>query len=137
LMIPLGSLSFWQDRLTSFGIKYQMLTRFNENYMRFKDPHGVYLELIESNLGRPSQHEFNGVTSQVAIKGIYDAVLFSNDTTKTVDFIQNILGIPVLKSDKNFTRFELSQEFGRYIDLFHLNMGESKDGAGTYHHVAF
>src|SRR5690606_21151 len=30
----------------------------------------------------------------------------------------------------------MEQAFGRYIDLFHLNMGESKDGAGTYHHIA-
>ncbi len=137
LMIPVGSFSFWQNRLTKFGIKYQVLSRFNETYMRFKDPHGVYLELIESDLGRPSKHEFNGVTSEVAIKGIYGAMLFSTDIQKTTDFIVNTLGISVFKTEKNFTRFELSQEFGKYLDLFHLNMGESKDGAGTYHHIAF
>src|SRR5690606_35012321 len=125
LMIPVGSLNFWQDRLTHFGIKYQNLTRFNENYLRFKDPHGVYLELIESDLGRPSKHEFNGIKSEVAIKGIYGSVLFSSDTQKTIDFFENTLGLSIFKRDQNYTRFEMEQAFGRYIDLFHLNMGES------------
>ena len=59
--VPTGSLSFWEARLTQFGIAYERMTRFGETYLQFKDPDGLRLEIVEREQGAPSQWAFGGV----------------------------------------------------------------------------
>lgn len=136
-MIPTGSSSFWKERLKTFNISYNEVSRFNQNYIRFQDQHGITNELVESDLGDKNEFGFNGVTSDVAIKGFFGAVLYSAKIDETKKFLSDDLGLIFVDESKYFIRFETPAELGKYIDIYKLPMGKSVMGAGAVHHIAF
>ncbi|WP_162146834.1 DUF896 domain-containing protein [Acholeplasma granularum] len=136
-MIPVGSMDFWKDRFNNFGIKYNEITRFNDKFLQFVDPHGIKNELVETDFGPMNNFEFNGVTKDVAIKGFFGAVLYSSNVLGTKSFLLDDLKLKLVEENDLYIRFESDQELGRYVDLYKKSMGQSKMGAGSVHHIAF
>ncbi len=136
-IIPVGSSSFWKERLKKFNIRFNEVSRFNQNYIRFQDIHGITNELVESDLGEINDFEFNGVNKDVAIKGFFGAVLYSKDFEGTKAFLLDDLGLALVDENQYFVRFEASSNLGKYIDLYKTSMGKSVMGAGAVHHIAF
>src|SRR5699024_6188629 len=68
-LIPEGAMDFWENRLHDYGISTARTIRFDETYLQFEDVHGLKLELVERADGPKNEWEFNGITSDVAIKG--------------------------------------------------------------------
>lgn len=135
--IPRGSFKFWEDRLKQFNIPYFINKRFGEKYLSFKDMHQIENELVESDLGTINEWSFNGVSSEVAIKGFYSGTIYSNQPEKTKDFLINVLGLSIKEDSALYTRFEMDAEIGKYIDLANTSQGLGKMGSGTVHHIAF
>jgi glyoxalase family protein len=54
-MIPNDSISFWENRLKKFRVKFFQSVRFREKYLTFQDPDGIELELVERNEGSINQ----------------------------------------------------------------------------------
>ena len=52
--VPEGAFAFWRSRLESHNVSFEEQTRFGESYLRFKDPHGLQLELVERGMGEAS-----------------------------------------------------------------------------------
>lgn len=136
-VIPKGSLIFWKNRLTKFKIYYNEISRFNQIYLTFKDPHGINLELVEDDFYVDNLHEFNGVTKDVAIKGIIGATLYSHDYEKTRTFFTDVLGFKVINENNFFIRFMVDDINNQFVDLYKNTTVSSKMGAGTTHHIAF
>lgn len=67
--IPRGALEFWKDRFKKFKISYRMERRFSEESIRFQDPHGLVLEMVERDEGETNTWTFGGITPDVAVKG--------------------------------------------------------------------
>src|SRR4051794_12776560 len=68
-IIPTGSINFWEKRLQQFGIEFTSSNRFGERYLKFNDPDGLQLELIERDEGSINSWNFGGVQEENAIKG--------------------------------------------------------------------
>ena len=50
-VVPVGALSFWENRLEKFKISFTKTERFGEQYLSFDDPHGLHLELVARESG--------------------------------------------------------------------------------------
>ncbi|MBN3490308.1 VOC family protein [Acholeplasma equirhinis] len=135
--IPKGSMNFWMNRLNKFMIPYDLLKRFGETRIHFRDQHGLAIELVESDLKVENIYTFNGVEKESAITGIYGALLSSNDFEKTSEFLEDVLGLEKLVEDSVYIRYQGSNEIGKYIELSKLTLPQGISGKGTYHHIAF
>lgn len=135
--IPRGSISFWENRLNEFRVPFERLQRFNETYLFFRDKDGILSELVESDQGIINTHEYNGVTSEVAIKGFAGAVLYSRDFNKTKDFFISVLGMNLLDEDNDYYRLKMEgQVIGQTLDIFKRSIGRGRNSTGTNHHIA-
>ncbi len=136
-IIPLGSKAFWEARLKSFYIDYNVVSRFDQSFIRFKDPHGISIELVESDLGLDNTFEYHGVTKKEAIRGFFGSVLYSNDYELTQAFLIDELGLKLVNESDLYIRLEMDSIVGKYIDIYKMRTGKSLSGAGTVHHIAF
>lgn len=135
--VPPGSLPFWDDRLKSFGISVVKSTRFSEEVLQFSDNEGLRLELVEREEGPASLWSFGGIPVDKAIKGFAGAVLYSVNSQKTIEALENILGMHKVDSSGEYARFQAEGEIGNIIDVRLANMDWGAGGAGTVHHIAW
>ncbi|MFC5449215.1 ring-cleaving dioxygenase [Paenibacillus aestuarii] len=136
-IVPLGALDFWKLRLESFGVPYSLKTRFDENYLTFSDQDGIQLEIVERKDGELSQWSFGGVSIEKAIKGFGGAVLYSTAPEKTMDVLEQVLGLQKVEQDEDFVRFKTKGNIGNMIDVNIAPMEWGISGAGTVHHIAW
>ena len=135
--IPVGAIDFWLERLTRFGVDVAKETRFDEPYLAFSDPHGLMLELVESDREPLSRYETREVEQSVAIKGFYGAVLESLAPEKTARLLEKVFGLTRIQDDESFMRFQGEGAFGHTIDLIKRARTQGVMGVGTVHHIAF
>lgn len=136
-VIPKGSMSFWEERLAKYNISFKKTQRFGEEYVRFEDPHGLQLELVEREEGKASNWEFGGVTPATAIKGFGGATLFSTQPEKTRDVLENVMGLEKVGAEGAFVRYRSTAEIGNIIDLKLMPTHRGTMGVGTVHHIAW
>ncbi|RAV15312.1 ring-cleaving dioxygenase [Paenibacillus contaminans] len=136
-VIPPGSMAFWEQRLEGFGIAAAKVSRFNEQYLQFSDNEGLRLELVEREEGPRSSWSFGGITADHAIKGFGGAVLFSVNSQKTIEVLENVLGLQKVGEDAEYARLKAAGDIGNVIDVPLANMGWGGGGAGTVHHIAW
>ncbi|CAM4341802.1 ring-cleaving dioxygenase [Saccharibacillus endophyticus] len=136
-VVPVGSLSFWKERLTSFNVAVRDFDRFGENYLEFDDPHGLHLELVEREEGEVNTWTFGGVTPETAIKGFGGATLLSADPEKTADLLANVMGLEYVGQDGDLARYRSTSDIGNMIDLKLTPIARGTMGVGTVHHIAW
>jgi len=136
-VIPPGSLQFWEDRLSHFGISTNRTERFSESYLQFTDNEGLNLELVERQEGANSEWSFGGIPLNKAVKGFGGAVLFSVNSQKTMDALEAILGMNKVGEDAEYARYQAAGDLGNLIDVPLANMEAGRGGAGTIHHIAW
>jgi len=136
-VVPKGAMKFWKKRLETFNISFTVRERFSEEYLEFDDPHGLHLEIVEREEGEVNTWAFGGVTPEVAIKGFGGATLLSTHPDKTAALLENILGLELIGTEGDFTRYRSSAEIGNVIDLKLTPIGRGTMGAGTVHHIAW
>ncbi|WP_110928728.1 ring-cleaving dioxygenase [Bacillus massiliglaciei] len=134
--VPIGALGFWEKRLEKFQVPFEKNERFGEQYLRFDDPHGLHLELVERE-GENNDWSFGDVTPETAIKGFGGATLFSSQPTQTADLLENIMGLKAVGAEGNMTRFQSPADIGNIIDLKTIASGHGRMGVGTVHHIAW
>lgn len=136
-VVPVGSLSFWKERLTSFNVAVRDFDRFGESYLEFDDPHGLHLELVEREEGEVNTWTFGGVTPETAIKGFGGATLLSADPEKTADLLANVMGLEYVGQDGDLARYRSTSDIGNVIDLKLTPIARGTMGVGTVHHIAW
>ena len=135
--VPVGSLPYWEQRLAGFGIETAKVSRFGEPYLQFSDNEGLRLELVERAEGAESQWSFGGIPADRAIKGFGGAVLFSVHPQRTMDALEQLLGLEKVAEDMAYARFRAKGDIGNVIDVPVAAMSRGSDGAGTVHHIAW
>ncbi|SHF71478.1 ring-cleaving dioxygenase [Ornithinibacillus halophilus] len=135
--IPVGSMSYWEDRLTKFNINYSKTTRFGETFLSFNDVHGLKLELVERAQGEQNMWSFGDVTPDVAIKGFAGAVLYSGQPEQTSKLLTNVMGLEKIDENEEFIRFKSHGDIGNIIDLKKAIDERGQMGVGTVHHIAW
>lgn len=136
-VIPMGSLSFWKERLTKLQVNYSMRTRFGENVLEFDDPHGLHLELVEREEGETNTWNFGGVDSKHAIKGFAGATLLTRQPEATKNTLENVLGFTRVSEEGDFVRFKSSGPIGNTVDVKKTALPSGTMGSGTVHHIAW
>ncbi|WP_423801782.1 ring-cleaving dioxygenase [Neobacillus sp. SAB-20_R2A] len=136
-IIPKGSLPFWKKRFEKFNIESTSSIRFGEKYLRFNDPDGLLLELVESDEGPTNQWSFGGVQADNAIKGFSGAILNSAQPHKTTDVLENVMGLECIGQDGDYLRFKAEGHLGNTIDIQLTPSVRGLMGAGTVHHIAW
>lgn len=92
--VPQGSLGYWAERLTDRRIDIAKEQRFDELLLRFTDPHGLYLELIETNiLSLNAQVAPSPIPLQHAIIGFHSATAVLHPSSDPRDMLVDGLGI--------------------------------------------
>ncbi|MDQ0058519.1 ring-cleaving dioxygenase [Paenibacillus harenae] len=135
--VPVGSLSFWSDRLTGFGVSFERTERFGETYLRFEDRDGLKIEIVERAEGVKSTWSFGGVSVDNAIKGFGGAVLFSTAPDKTAQLLEQVMGLEKIGQEGAYARFKSYGDIGNIIDVNVTPMDYGAGGAGTVHHIAW
>lgn len=135
--VPQGALSYWEQRLRSFGVSVMKAFRFNEPYLQFSDRDGLSLELVERDSGSMSGWSADDITSETAIKGFGGAVLFSSKWKDTKEALEQVLGLTFIGEDVNYARYASAGPCGNMIDLPMRDISWGAGGAGTAHHIAW
>ncbi|GAB3046747.1 ring-cleaving dioxygenase [Virgibacillus ainsalahensis] len=136
-VIPTGSLAFWEKRLEKFNITFDKSTRFGETSLRFSDPHGLQLELVERDDGEQNTWDFGNITPNVAIKGFGGATLLSAQPNKTTQLLQNVMGLERVGEESGLIRFKSYGDIGNIIDVKSVPDTRGQMGVGIVHHIAW
>lgn len=139
--VPLGSLAYWAERLTERRIDIASEQRFDESLLRFTDPHGLYLELIETNIPRLNAHvEPSPVPLQHAIIGFHSATAVLHPSSDPRGMLLDGLGMSLLAREGKRYRYRLhgdSTVGTTYDVVLDDRTAPGIAGGGTVHHIAF
>ena len=139
--VPKDSLEFWADRFKQFNVKQDSIReKLGEQYLSFKDPDGLNIDLIVSNdEDKRKPWETDEIKANVATKGFHNITLTLKKIEATAEILTDILGYKLLKQDGNRYRFITDAiDTANIVDLLELPDGKpGHNAAGTNHHVAF
>lgn len=136
-VVPEGALPFWEKRLARFSVPFERTGRFGETYIRFKDWDGLQLEIVERAEGQESRWAFGGVPAEQAIKGFGGAVLYSMAPDRTMQTLEQVMGLQRIGVDQGLVRFRAPGQLGNLIDVNETVVGRGQGGSGTIHHIAW
>jgi predicted esterase/catechol 2,3-dioxygenase-like lactoylglutathione lyase family enzyme len=138
---PVKSMEYWYGRLTSMGIDVQRDLRFDEQVLKFRDPHGLPLELIGvSYVPSAIPWQESSVEVSQGLLGFHSATALLNSLDGTQDLLAGIMGMELHGKEGNRYRFKMreSQSPGHFFDvLMDPRADRGRLGAGTVHHIAF
>lgn len=135
--VPEGSLSFWQERLKSFDIPFDLQERFGEQVIRFSDWDGLGIEIVERAEGAASNWSFGGIPQEHAVKGFGGALLYSTDPEQTMEALEHVMGLVRKGEEGDLVRFEALGDIGNKIDISTQSHPRGMGGHGTVHHIAW
>ncbi|MDN5708029.1 MAG: ring-cleaving dioxygenase [Planococcus sp. (in: firmicutes)] len=135
--VPEGALAFWRSRLESYKVAFEEHQRFGESYLKFEDPHGLQLELVERGIGEASGWAGSGITQENAVKGFAGAVLYTANAAKTAELLEEVIGFTRKEEQDDYVRFVSDGELGNILDIKQTRVGTGQMGVGTVHHIAF
>lgn len=133
-----GSLSFWRDRLTSHGIEVTMITRFGRTMLRFRDPSGLNLLIVEDPSDtREPVWQAPGIPASNLLPGIHHVTMAVRYPSDTIAFLE-AFGYKVLLTDGDFTHLEAGEggAGNTLVVQDARDMPNGVNGLGTVHHVA-
>lgn len=119
---PVRDLSAWKVRLEEGKVALKSEERLGQQFLSFQDPHGMGLELYESEQADDSLARITGATLKVQALG---------PTLELLEF----LGFERLAQEGPYTRMSLpgAEDF---VDVFQSREPRGNGGAGTVHHIA-
>jgi glyoxalase family protein len=137
--VPKDSLEFWKERLERRAVHgLTSSERFGERRLRFTDPDGLGLELVE---GAPAEAPLlqghDAVPERAAIRRIHGNLLELRGTDATASLLTDVLGLVREGSDGPVQRFRPADGSGGGVDLVQGGEGTGTMGAGIVHHVAW
>lgn len=144
---PAASLAFWTERLSSHGVEVDLVERFGDEVLRFKDTDGLPLEIVFGANGterdlEPQPWASHGVEAGHALLGFDHVTLTVADAaaTRRVLGVMGFRALPSAASTEGARqRFEVGDGgSGARVDVLEApSAPRARGGAGTVHHVAF
>jgi glyoxalase family protein len=140
--IPQNSIGYWLERLSQEHLAAEKTSpRFGEEMIRFADPDGLLVELIES--AAPAEVEpwsGSSVPAEHSIRAFHSVSAALQGYERTARLLTEVFGYESVNESGNRFRFGSSDQTapGKFIDL--LCMPDAHPGrvaAGSVHHIAF
>jgi glyoxalase family protein len=139
--IPAGSIDDWRKQLNVHGIETKEGERFGESLIKFEDPHGLSLELIEAPTLHSSLTESSNSTSVAnRIVGFHSATTLLRSLDETQSLLVNLMGMKLHDKQGNRYRFKMKRDdgCGHFYDVVVNPKAQiGQQGGGTVHHIAF
>ena len=130
--VPRNSMAFWKERLRANNVVAEEINdRFGNNALRFRDPDGLMLELIESPVV-PSE----GAISH-NIRGFAAPTLEVRHLERTEKLLIEILRFEFVGEEDNRRRLRGSASNAAAVDLVSSDAGFGLVAVGSVHHIAF
>lgn len=137
---PHGSIPFWHERLSSYGVESELSERFGAPVLSFEDPDGLTIEIIEQSgtETRPYWKD-GGIENQNALRGFYSVTLKENAGTLSRQFLTDVMRWKPIAHEEHRTRFQIGDgsERGTFVDILDSNEMRGGMGPGFVHHVAW
>ena len=144
--VPEDSLDYWESRFDDYGVEYDdRVERFGETVLSFRDPDGLPVELVETEIpdDDPTEPWTEFVPESNAIRGFHSVTLWVADPQPTQELLETMglenVGTEQAQGDTpgdERTRFAAEGPVGKYVDVLPTIEG-GRQGHGTVHHVAF
>jgi glyoxalase family protein len=161
--VPVNSMTFWQERLQANHVAAEEINdRFGSKGLRFRDPDGLMLELIESkppviasenasptwtegsrgesfkvtSSGSLDYARDNGV-GQHRISGFAAPTLEVRHLERTEKLLTEILGFEFVSEENNRRHLRGSGLNAAAVDLVSSSAGFGLVAVGSVHHIAF
>src|SRR5437773_8578804 len=140
--IPKNSTGYWLERLKQEHVPAERTAaRFDEELIRFIDPDGLLIELVESAAPLNVEHwHGSSVPAEHSIRGFHSVSAALEGYERTAKLLTESFGYRLVNESNNRFRFASQNETaaGRVVDL--LCMPDAHPGrvaAGSVHHIAF
>jgi glyoxalase family protein len=137
--VPAQSLDYWSKRLHDRALYIASVEeRFGEEVVRFRDPDGLWLELVGVSRGADRPIVASGeIPREHALRGFHSATLSERDAAATERLIA-FMGFTRIDAAGNRIRYRASGRDASIVDI----VSEPKTdrgglGAGIVHHIAF
>lgn len=131
-------MSFWEERLETFGIYFSKVLNFGKDKLQFKDPSGLNIAIIEdADDQRSHVWKTDDISDKENIIGIHHVVLAIADVKETLDFLK-VFGYDETAREGDLVQLN-SNIGGAGNSLVIMDAGDlpkGKNGIGTVHHVA-
>lgn len=141
LVVPPGTLDAWDKRLHQHGVRAAREARFGEAALRFHDPHGLAVALVESPraLERPfDAWRRSPVAEALQVRGIHAVRLTETRVERTAEFATRVLGMTLVGTEDGWTRFAGRDAWCGFMDVrAEPSAPRGSWGVGTVHHVAW
>ena len=138
--VPKDSLDYWRARFDEYRVYNEKVpSRFNDSALRFSDPDGLLLELIESEHPDDVDLKYDSdVPKKFAVHGFHVPTLEVQRTKKT-EGVLGLLGFDQIAETASRKRFSIDPKLtSGSIDLVDRPDGQfGVNSAGTVHHIAF
>jgi glyoxalase family protein len=137
--IPVGSMTYWRDRLCSKGVATEENLHFGGMHLSFSDPDGMVLELVEHPEAQAVRApRYSDVPAEHAIQGFFGTTLLEQSLMRTQGLLDR-MGYQKLGEDGDRSRYApQGNALGRFLDVVvNKNAKQGHMGAGTVHHIAF
>lgn len=143
LTVPLGSLDFWGERLTRYGVTVGAIeTRFGDRVLPLVDPHGLQVALVEA--AEVTTRGFEPWTQSPVpvarqIRGLHGARTWQRDRAASGWFLTSVLGFTEQRTEHEWTRYVLGEGGpGRVLDIRETpDAHRGAWGTGSIHHLAW
>ena len=138
--VPSGSLPFWYERLGHADVSFTPeTTGFGEEAIRFSDPSGLTIRLVESPADARTPWRKADINEANAVRGIHGVTLTVRDPKQTLDFMGELMEATVVGEGEGAMRVAVNGDApGRLVELVRAGDAPAAvNGLGTVHHVAF
>lgn len=136
---PIGALQYWNRRLwKSALIKASESRRFGERVLRFQDPDGLQLEIVETERADPRMAWKGGpVAAAHALSGFHGATLCESVHEGTSELL-DAMGYALQGREGDRLRYSADARSAAIVDVLHQPKAPiGWLGTGTVHHIAF
>ena len=140
--IPKNSIDYWLARLRQEHVAAEKTSpRFHEEMIRFIDPDGLLIELIES-AAPPNVEQWHGssVSAEHSIRGFHSVSAALEGYEGSAKLLTESFGYRLVNQSNNRFRFASQNQTatGREIDLICIpDAHPGRVAAGSVHHIAF
>lgn len=132
-----STIGFWLERALRFQLNVEgPKQEMGETVLRLKDPDGIIVKLVASNLAANDLWVADGITPETAIKRVHSATILTEKADQTQSFIEQYFGFRPFKRDGTIQR--LISQSGDMIDVRDAEgFWQAIPGTGTADHIAF
>jgi glyoxalase family protein len=139
--VPPGAREYWAKRLERKGVRFEgPRKRFDEEFLSFRDPDGLGLELVfHPGAAARAGREGGGVPPEHAIRGLHGVTLVAPSEGPTEDLLVRTMGFAPAAREGGVFRFASGRGGpGSLIDVaVRPGLPPGHVASGTIHHVAW